>query len=100
MNSEKIEEFFLALPFVVGQPNTAALRNLGKTTTWPTMLIGFELHLPFNKVMGWNSFQAVWKVGQCDAFGGRADTDTMGLKPLLHFSISEMLFRLLVPDLC
>lgn len=33
MNSEKIEEFFLALPFVVGQPNTAALRNLGKTTT-------------------------------------------------------------------
>lgn len=62
---------------------------------WPTALIWFQLH----KAIGWNRFQTVWKAGQRVAFGVCADTNTTGLKPLLHFPVSEMLFRSLVPDL-
>lgn len=35
MNSEKIEELFLALPFLLGHINPAALRNGGKIAVQP-----------------------------------------------------------------
>ena len=39
MNSEKIEELLLALPFLLGHRNTAALTNLGKIARLSSMLI-------------------------------------------------------------
>lgn len=38
MNSEKIKELFLALPFLLGHTNPAALRNGGKFAVRPSIL--------------------------------------------------------------
>lgn len=57
MNSEKIKELFLAIPFLLGHTNPAALRNGGQFAVWPAILLWVKLHLPFNKATGQISFQ-------------------------------------------